>query len=77
MPPACTRPSGPKWALPVPTEVRATILDLEMTSELDAPSLEMLEKLLEEHQDLGLQFMLASLHGSVGTSALNVSAGAS
>jgi high affinity sulfate transporter 1 len=44
---------------------RTTILDVEMTNELDVPSVEVLEKLHEEHLALGIQFKLAGLHSPV------------
>lgn len=45
--------------------LRTTILDVEMTNELDIPSVEVLEKLHEEHLALGIQFKLAGLHSPV------------
>ncbi|UCC50518.1 MAG: sodium-independent anion transporter, partial [Anaerolineaceae bacterium] len=44
---------------------RTTIIDVEMTNELDVPSVEILEKLHEEHLALGIQFKLAGLHSPV------------
>jgi MFS superfamily sulfate permease-like transporter len=45
--------------------LRTTILDVEMSNELDVPSVEILEKLHEEHLALGIQFKLAGLHSPV------------
>jgi SulP family sulfate permease len=45
--------------------VQTTIIDVEMTNELDVPSLEILEKLHEEHEALGIQLKLAGIHSAV------------
>ena len=45
--------------------LNTTIIDLGMTNQLDVPSLEMLEKLYEEHEALALQFKLVGLHRPV------------
>ncbi len=47
------------------TSGQITILDVEMTNELDVPGVEMLEKLYEEHEALGIQFKLAGIHQPV------------
>lgn len=43
-------------------QVQAVIIDLEMTNELDVPSLEMLKNLFEEIDAVDIQFKLAGLH---------------
>jgi MFS superfamily sulfate permease-like transporter len=47
------------------TPIRTTILDLEMTNELDVPSTEMLAKLHEEHEAVKIQFKLVGIHAPV------------
>ena len=49
----------------VGSTLRATILDLEMTNELDVPSAEMLGDLHEELAGLGVQLIIAGLHTPV------------
>ncbi len=45
--------------------IKATIIDVEMSNDLDVSSVEMLEKLYEEHESLGIQFKLAGIHQPV------------
>ena len=47
------------------TPIRTTILDLEMTNELDVPSAEMLAELHEEHEAVDIQFKLVGIHAPV------------
>ena len=42
--------------------VQITIIDLEMSNELDVPSVDMLEKLHEELTDVGIELKLAGIH---------------
>ena len=45
--------------------IRTTILDLEMTNELDVPGTEMLAQLYEEHEAVDIQFKLVGIHAPV------------
>ena len=47
------------------TPIRTTILDLEMTNELDVPSTKMLAELHEEHEQVGVRFIIVGLHAPV------------
>jgi high affinity sulfate transporter 1 len=47
------------------TPIRTTVLDLEMTNDLDVPSTEMLDKLHKEHEAVKIQFKLVGLHEPV------------
>jgi len=47
------------------TPIRTTILDLEMTNELDVPGTEMLAQLHEEHEAVNLEFKLVAVHAPV------------
>jgi high affinity sulfate transporter 1 len=45
--------------------IRTTILDLEMTNELDVPGTEMLAQLHEEHEAVEIEFKLVGIHAPV------------
>ena len=45
--------------------IRTTIVDLEMTNELDVPGTEMLAQLHEEHEAVNLEFKLVAVHAPV------------
>ncbi|MCK4898098.1 MAG: SulP family inorganic anion transporter, partial [Anaerolineales bacterium] len=47
------------------TPIRTTILDLEMTNELDVPGTEMLAELHDEHEAVDIQFKLVGIHAPV------------
>jgi MFS superfamily sulfate permease-like transporter len=47
------------------TPIRTTIIDLEMTNDLDVPSTEMLAELHEEHEAVNMQFKLVGIHAPV------------
>ena len=47
------------------TPIRMTVLDLEMTNELDVPGTEMLAQLHEEHEAVKIEFKLVGIHAPV------------
>jgi high affinity sulfate transporter 1 len=54
-----------RWIAASETPIRTTVLDLEMTNELDVPGTEMLAELHDEHEAVDIQFKLVGIHAPV------------
>ena len=54
-----------RWIAASETPICTTVLDLEMTNELDVPGTEMLAELHDEHEAVDIQFKLVGIHEPV------------